>query len=216
MPSELVQGDRTKDRTLADEIRDYIKQRDGKPGNVFLGICHRLDRPTSGVVIFAKTGKALARMNALFRENKVLKTYWAVTEEMPPARAGTLSHYLKKNEAKNKSFVVAEGSSGAKRAGLEYELLVRSERYFLVAVKPHTGRHHQIRAQLAAAGCPIKGDLKYGSRRSDSGGGIHLHAREAQFIHPVTGEQLRLTAPAPRETLWQALEQAALTGLAES
>ncbi len=208
--SELVQGDKTGDFTLVDKIRDHIKERDYKPGNVFLGVCHRLDRPTSGVIVFAKTGKALARMNRLFRENEVSKTYWAVTATMPAEPAGVLVDYLSKNEANNKSYVVSKEKKNAKPAELEYRVLAESERYFLIEVKPNTGRHHQIRAQLAAAGCPIKGDLKYGFPRSDPGGGIHLHAREVRFIHPVTGETVTLTAPVPGETLWRALEEMAL------
>ena len=216
MPSELVQGDKTGDRTLADDIRDFLKERDEKPGSVFLGVCHRLDRPTSGIVIFAKTSKALSRMNGIFREDKVLKTYWVVTEKLPPAQAGVLVHYLKKNEAKNKSFVVDQRIPKAKRAELAYEVIARSERYFLTEIKPQTGRHHQIRVQLAAAGCPVKGDLKYGFRRSDPGGGIHLHAREVQFTHPVTKDSVNLTAPVPGEVLWRALEKEAALRLGES
>ncbi len=210
-----MQGDKTGDRTLADEVRDYIKTRDNKPGNVFLGVCHRLDRPTSGIVIFAKTGKALSRMNKLFRENKVTKTYWAVSASAPPEPEGTLVHYLRKNESKNKSFVVDEGSHGAKRADLAFRVMARSDRYFLLEVKPGTGRHHQIRVQLAAAGCPIKGDLKYGSRRSDPDGGIHLHARSIEFKHPVGNETIVVIAPVPDEVLWQALEKEVLPDLGE-
>ena len=216
MPSELVQGDKTGDRTLGDEMKDFLKERDEKPGNVFLGVCHRLDRPTSGIVIFAKTSKALSRMNMLFKENEVLKTYWAVTENPPPAETGALVHYLKKNAAKNKSFVVDQRSPGAKRAELAYEVIARSERYFLIEIKPKTGRHHQIRVQLAAVGCPVKGDLKYGFRRSDPGGGIHLHARQVRFIHPVTKDRVTLTAPVPGEVLWRALEKEAALRLGES
>lgn len=221
--SELVQGDKTGDMTLADDVRDFIKIRDNKPGNVFLGVCHRLDRPTSGVVVFAKTGKALSRMNRLFRENKVSKTYWAVTASVPSnsgaggaGSGGTLLHYLKKNESRNKSYVTGERSAGAKKAELHYEVIARSDRYFLLEVKPKTGRHHQIRAQLSSIGCPIKGDLKYGFSRSDPGGGIHLHARAVQFPHPVRGGTVEITAPVPAERLWQALEKAALTDLGES
>ena len=208
--SELVQGDKTGDPTLADEIRAHIKERDNKPGKVFLGVCHRLDRPTSGVVVFAKTGKALSRMNRLFRENEVSKTYWAITAAVPAEPAGVLVGYLAKNEAKNKSFVVSKEEKNAKQAELAYRVLTESERYFLIEIKPKTGRHHQIRVQLAAAGCPAKGDLKYGFPRSDPGGGIHLHAREVEFDHPVTGVTVRLTAPAPEEKLWRVLEKQVL------
>jgi len=205
--SELVQGDKTGDRTLADEIRDYIKTRDSKPGNVFLGICHRLDRPTSGLVVFAKTGKALSRMNKLFREDQVSKTYWAVTGVLPPEQTGVLTGYLKKNESQNKSYVVSKEDKNAKFAELSYRLINKSDRYFLIEVKPKTGRHHQIRTQLSAAGCPVKGDLKYGFARSDPGGGIHLHARRIEFSHPVKNELLVITAPVPDEKLWQILEK---------
>jgi len=221
--SELVQGDKTGDRTLADEVRDFIKARDHKPGNVFLGICHRLDRPTSGVVVFAKTGKALSRMNGLFREDLVSKTYWAVTAGAPPGEtssgthsgtlsgthSGTLIHFLKKNESQNKSYVVKEGTPGARRAELCYEVLAESDRYVLVKVMPKTGRHHQIRVQLSVIGCPIRGDLKYGFPRSDPGGGIHLHARTIEFAHPVSNTPVEITAPVPEEKLWLVLEEAA-------
>lgn len=208
--SELVQGDKTGDRTLADDISNFIKERDHKPGNVFLGVCHRLDRPTSGVVVFAKTGKALSRMNKLFRDDQVSKTYWAVTGKVPPELVGTLVDHLKKNEAKNKSFVVSEQEKNAKRAELEYRVAAESVRYFLLEIKPKTGRHHQIRVQLAATGCPVKGDLKYGYPRSDPGGGIHLHARQIEFIHPVKDEPVIITAPVPDETLWQIFEKEVL------
>ena len=208
--SELVQGDKTGDKTLADEVRDHIKKRDHKPGNVFLGVCHRLDRPTSGAVVFAKTGKALTRMNLLFRENAVSKTYWAVTAGVPAEPSGVLVGFLAKNGGQNKSYLVSKDNRNGKRAELAYLVIARSERYHLIEIKPETGRHHQIRVQLAAAGCPIKGDLKYGFPRSDPGGGIHLHARAIEFIHPVTGEALKLTAPVPEETLWRALEQKVL------
>lgn len=207
--SELVQGDKTGDRTLADEVRDFIKLRDSKPGNVFLGVCHRLDRPTSGVVVFAKTGKALSRMNTLFRDNEVAKIYWAVTESAPSGEEGTFINYLKKHQAKNKSFVVEDPGGDAKKAELDYRVVAASKRYYLLEVRPKTGRHHQIRAQLAAAGAPIKGDLKYGARRSDPGGGIHLHARTIEFIHPVSKAEINITAPVPEETLWKVLEREA-------
>lgn len=204
--SEIVQADKTGDRTLADLVRRHIKERDGKPGNVFLGVCHRLDRPTSGAVIFAKTGKALSRMNKLFREGKVEKTYWAVTGSAPPDPTGTLVHYLSRNSAKNKSFIVEGDIEIAKRAELSYRVIAESDRYFLVEINPGTGRHHQIRAQLSAVGSPIKGDLKYGAKRSNPGGGIHLHARRLDFTHPVKSLPIEVTAPVPEETVWRLLE----------
>jgi 23S rRNA pseudouridine1911/1915/1917 synthase len=203
--SDIVQGDKTGDRTLADAVKDFIKERDRKPGNVFLGVCHRLDRPTSGVVVFAKTGKALSRMNAHFRESRVAKTYWAVTGNEPPERSGTLIHHLSRNQAKNKSTALPEASRGSKRAELAYLVTASSDRYFLLEITPTTGRHHQIRAQLAAIGCPVKGDLKYGSPRSNPGGGIHLHARKVSFEHPTKKELIEIVAPVPDERLWQVL-----------
>jgi 23S rRNA pseudouridine1911/1915/1917 synthase len=204
--SEIVQGDRTGDEPLSERVKRFLKQRDRKPGNVFLGVCHRLDRPTSGVVVFAKTGKTLKRMNELFRTGGVHKTYWAVVESPPAQEQGTLTDYLVRNSKKNKSYITteAEDAAGAKRAELEYRLAGRSDRYFLLEVTPQTGRHHQIRAQLAAAGCRIKGDLKYGARRSNPGGGIHLHALRISFRHPVgSGEEVVIEAPPPAEDrLW--------------
>lgn len=205
--SEIVQGDKTGDRPLVELAKSFIKERDKKPGNVFLGICHRLDRPTSGVVVFAKTGKALSRMNGLFRNGEVNKTYWAVTAIQPPSSTGTLNHHLKKNQSKNKSFVVSGHVTGAKRAELTYRVISSSDRYFLLEVQPSTGRHHQIRAQLAEIGCPIKGDLKYGARRSNPDGGIHLHARKISFIHPVRNDEVLITAAVPDETVWKVLTE---------
>ena len=207
--SEIVQADKTGDETLADLVRRHIKERESKPGKVFLGICHRLDRPTSGVVVFAKTGKALSRMNSLFRDGMVKKTYWAVTGTIPPDRSGTLVHALSRNSAKNISFVVDAGKPGAKRAELSYQVIAESDRYFLLELHPVTGRHHQIRVQLSAVGCPIKGDLKYGAKRSNPGGGIHLHARRLEFAHPVKNTSIDITAPVPEDTLWRALEELA-------
>ena len=207
--SDIVQGDKTGDQTLADVVKEYIKERDRKPGNVFLGICHRLDRPTSGVVVFAKTGKALSRMNTLFREGQVTKTYWAVTGNAPPELSGTLVHFLSRNQVKNKSTALPEGTQGSKRAELAYRMIASSDRYFLLEISPSTGRHHQIRAQLAAIGCPVKGDLKYGSPRSNPGGGIHLHARKICFEHPTKKTRIEIVAPVPDEPLWQVLAHAA-------
>jgi 23S rRNA pseudouridine1911/1915/1917 synthase len=204
MPADIVQADRTGDPTLADRVREYVRQKHGKTGEVFLGIPHRLDRPTSGVVLFARTGKALERMSALFREGAVRKIYWAMVCEKPPAEAATLVHYLRRNPEQNKSYASAEPSPGAKEARLSYRLLFSLERYHLLEIELHTGRHHQIRAQLAAVGCRIRGDLKYGAPRSNPGGGIHLHAREVSFIHPVRNEPVRIVADPPPDPLWDA------------
>jgi 23S rRNA pseudouridine1911/1915/1917 synthase len=204
-PSDIVQSDKSGDETLADRVRDYLRDRYGKPGNVFIGIPHRLDRPTSGVVILARTDKALQRMSALFREGGVRKIYWALVGEKPPAGAGSLHHWLRRNPAQNKSWAVPGPAEGAREASLDYRLLFSLERYHLLEIELHTGRHHQIRAQLAAVGCHIKGDLKYGAARSNPGGGIHLHARTTSFVHPVRNEQIRITADPPDDPLWNAV-----------
>lgn len=185
---ELVQGDKSGDSCLVDEIKSFIKERDNKPGNVFCGLVHRLDRPVSGVVIFAKTSKALSRMNALVKERAIEKTYWAVSKNCPDPMEGTLRNWLSRNEKMNKSFVVADGTKdNAKEAVLDYKVIGRSEGgYYLIEVNLHTGRHHQIRCQLANIGCPIKGDLKYGAPRSNPDGSISLHARRVSFEHPVS------------------------------
>ena len=185
---ELVQGDKSGDLCLVDEIKSFIKERDNKPGNVFCGLVHRLDRPVSGVVIFAKTSKALSRMNALVKERAIEKTYWAVSKNCPEPMEGTLRNWLSRNEKMNKSFVVADGTKdNAKEAVLDYKVIGRSEGgYYLIEVNLHTGRHHQIRCQLANIGCPIKGDLKYGAPRSNPDGSILLHARRVSFEHPVS------------------------------
>ncbi len=204
MPADIVQADRTGDPTLADAVRDYIRRKHAKTGEVFLGIPHRLDRPTSGVVIFARTSKALERMSALFREGGVRKIYWAVVCEKPPAQSATLVHWLRRNPAQNKSYASDAPGPGAKEARMSYRLLASLERYHLLEIELHTGRHHQIRAQLAAVGCRIRGDLKYGAPRSNPGGGIHLHAREVSFVHPVRGDQLCIVADPPPDPLWDA------------
>jgi 23S rRNA pseudouridine1911/1915/1917 synthase len=203
-PSDIVQGDRTGDPTLADEVRAYLKERYAKPGNVFVGVPHRLDRPTSGVVLFARTEKALERLSAMFRAGEVKKIYWAMVAEAPPAESGTLVHWLRRNPTQNKSYVVDGPGAGAKEARLDYRLLESLERYNLLSIELHTGRHHQIRAQLAAIGCHIKGDLKYGAARSNPGGGIHLHARQASFEHPVQRKPVLIVADPPRDPLWDA------------
>jgi 23S rRNA pseudouridine1911/1915/1917 synthase len=200
--TELVQGDITGDVPLLEKVRHYLKQRYNKPGNVFVGLPHRLDRPTSGVVVFAKTSKALSRMNAIFRSREVQKTYWAVVKNKPKEDDTVLVNYLKKSGEKNKSFVEKNDKNGAKFADLHYKLICSSDRFHLLAVTPNTGRHHQIRLQLSAIGSPIKGDLKYGSDRSNKDGSIHLHARKIEFIHPIKKEVVSFEAPVPDEQLW--------------
>ncbi len=206
--SDIVQGDRTGDPTLADKVRDYIREKYHRQGNVFIGIPHRLDRPTSGVVLFARTDKALERLSALFREGGVRKVYWALVAERPPRDSDTLVHWLRRDPALNKSFVVPGPGRGAREARLTYTLLASLERYHLLAIELHTGRHHQIRAQLAAVGCHIKGDLKYGAPRSNPGGGIHLHAREVSLVHPVKKTPVTIVADPPDDALWAAAREA--------
>jgi 23S rRNA pseudouridine1911/1915/1917 synthase len=206
---EIVQGDKSGDPTLADRVAAYLREKHGKPGNVFVGVIHRLDRPTSGVVLFARTSKALARMNAAFRGREVRKVYWAAVSNPPPAAEGELVHYLVRNAAKNKSFAYPEPRPGALEARLRYRALASSDRYHLLEIEMDTGRHHQIRTQLQVIGCPIKGDLKYGARRSNPGGGIHLHARSVAFAHPVGGAPVSITAPTPPDPVWDALVRAA-------
>lgn len=198
----LAQGDKTGDPSIADIAKAHIAARDKKPGNVFMGIPHRLDRPTSGVIVLAKTGKALSRMTALFRDGPVKKVYWCILDTSPPQESGTLEHYLVRNSKKNKSFVSAPDDKRAKKAVLHYKIIASSDNYYLAEVVLETGRHHQIRAQFAAIGCRIKGDLKYGAKRSNPGGGICLHARQITFEHPVKKEELAVTAPVPDDTLW--------------
>ena len=208
LTSEIVQGDKTGDETLADKVREYIKTAYNKPGNVFLGVVHRLDRPTSGAVIFAKTSKALSRLNNMFRDNEVKKIYWAVADTMPPKEKGVLEHYLLKNQKQNKSYAHKTEIPESKLAKLTYTVVRATDRYYLLSIELHTGRHHQIRAQLAAVGCRIKGDLKYGYPRSNPGGGIHLHARSLSFTHPVSKEQIDITAPVPSDALWDIFSSA--------
>lgn len=206
LPRELVQGDDTGDETLADMVKAYIKTAYNKPGNVFLGIPHRLDRPVSGVVIYAKTSKGLARMSDLFRLKKIDKTYWAIVENKPTKTKATLENSLLKNHKQNKSYVVSDDRKGSKRAILHYELMYSSERYHLLQIQLETGRHHQIRTQLAHMGCIIKGDLKYGAKRSNGDGSISLHSRTTAFIHPVSDEPISITAQCPNDELWQFFE----------
>jgi 23S rRNA pseudouridine1911/1915/1917 synthase len=205
--SEIVQGDKTGDISLLDKLKLYIKEKYNKPGEVFLGLVHRLDRPTSGLVIFARTSKALSRMNQQFKDKTIKKNYWAVVDAKPHLTEGKLVHYLVKNEAQNKSYAFDNPKKGGKEASLSYRLLGKSDNYYLLEIELHTGRHHQIRAQLATLGCKIKGDLKYGFPRSNKDGGIHLHARYLEFKHPVKDEILKLTAPVPDDNLWEALEK---------
>ena len=204
---DIVQGDKTGDKTVGDDVKSYLKDKYNKPGNVFLGVTHRLDRPTSGVLLFARTSKCLTRMNELFRnDGSIKKTYWAVVEAKPEPPSATLEHWLVRNEKQNKSFAYLQEQKESKKAALTYRYLASSDRFHLIEVELHTGRHHQIRAQLATIGLHIKGDLKYGFPRSNKDGGIHLHARTIQFVHPVTLESLLVTAPVPFDPVWQFFE----------
>ena len=205
--SEIVQGDKTGDEPLSERLKSYLKVKYNKPGNVFIGVTHRLDRPVSGLVVFAKTSKALSRLNAMFQTKEVKKTYWAIVTAAPPQEEGELVHYLVRNEKQNKSYAYDRERPESKRAILHYRLLAHSERYWLLEVDLQTGRHHQIRCQLAKMGCPIKGDLKYGAPRSNPDASICLHARHIRFIHPVSKEQIDLTAPLPDGNLWAAFKQ---------
>lgn len=203
----LVQPDTTGDVALEDLAKQYIKVKYNKPGAVFLNAVHRIDRPVSGVVVFARTSKALARLNEQFRSKEIKKTYWAIVKNRPEIEAATLENYIRRDAKKNKSFVCQKDSKDAKLARLSYKLIASSENYNLLEIDLHTGRHHQIRCQLAHIGCPIKGDLKYGAERSNKDGGISLHARSVEFIHPVSKEPIKITAPVPEDNLWKALAQ---------
>lgn len=200
---EIVQGDKTGDVPLSKTVKDYIKTKYHKPGNVFLGVVHRLDRPVAGLVVFARTSKALTRLNAMFRDGQVHKTYWAITQTLPPAPEATLTNWLTRNEKQNKSYAYDHEVSGAKKAVLVYRVIGHTERYHLLEVRLMTGRHHQIRCQLAHMGCPIKGDLKYGAKRSNPDGSICLLSHAVQFEHPVTHEYVSLHSPLPDDTLWR-------------
>lgn len=200
---EIVQGDKTGDKTLCDSVKEYIKEKYAKPGNVFLGIAHRLDRPVSGIVIFAKTSKALSRLNNMFRDGEVHKLYWAITQNMPQKEEDTLTHWIVRNEKQNKSYAYDREKPGSKKAMLHYKVISSTDNYTLLAVNLMTGRHHQIRCQLSAIGCPIKGDLKYGSRRSNNDGSISLHARKVEFVHPVSKQPMCIEAPVPDDRLWR-------------
>jgi 23S rRNA pseudouridine1911/1915/1917 synthase len=205
--SEIVQGDKTGDQPLSETIKLYLKEKYNKPGEVFIGVTHRLDRPVSGVVLFAKTSKALTRLNEMFKTQQVKKTYWAIVKEKPTTEEGRLEHYLVRNEKQNKSVAHLKMVPNAKQAALTYRLIAHSDTYYLLEVNLETGRHHQIRCQLAKLGCPIKGDLKYGFARSNPNGGISLHARHISFIHPVSKLPIDITAPVPDDDkLWLAFE----------
>lgn len=204
-PGEIVQGDKTGDRPLVDELKEWLKEKYNKPGNVFCGVVHRLDRPVGGLVVFAKTSKALARMNEMFRNGDVHKTYWAITRNCPPEEEDTLVHYISSTERNNKSYASSVEKPGTRKAVLKYRHIASSDRYHLLEVNLLTGRKHQIRVQLAAIGCPIRGDLKYGDKRSNPDGSISLLSHRIQFEHPVSHEMIDVTAPVPDDNLWQAL-----------
>ncbi|MCB0457443.1 MAG: RluA family pseudouridine synthase [Flavobacteriaceae bacterium] len=204
-PGDIVQGDKTGDLPLSEVVKKYIAMKYQKPGEVFLGVVHRLDRPTSGIVVFARTSKALARMNALFSERETQKTYWAVVKNKPPREADTLIHFLKRNPKQNKSYAYSKEVPDSKKAILHYKIIKELTHYSALEIALETGRHHQIRSQLATINCPIKGDLKYGFDRSNEDGSIHLHARKLTFIHPVKKEEVVITAPPPKDVLWDAI-----------
>lgn len=200
---EIVQGDKTGDRTLADDVKAYIKEKYAKPGNVFLGVTHRLDRPVWGLVVFAKTSKSLSRLNDMFRNGEVHKTYWAICQNPPEQPEATLTHWLTRNEKQNKSYAYDKEVPSSKKAVLHYKVIGHSERYTLVEIELMTGRHHQIRCQLAKIGCPIKGDLKYGAKRSNPDGSISLLARMVEFVHPVSKEKIHAESDVPDDKLWR-------------
>jgi 23S rRNA pseudouridine1911/1915/1917 synthase len=204
--SEIVQGDKTGDTPLSETVKQYLKEKYNKPGNVFLGVVHRLDRPVSGIVLFARTSKALPRLNEMFKNSEVKKTYWAIVKNCPKEPEGELVHYLVRNEKQNKSYAYDKEVKDSKKAILDYKLIGHSQNYYLLEVHLHTGRHHQIRCQLAKMGCPIKGDLKYGSPRSNPDGSICLHSRKVSFVHPVSKELIELEAPVPEGNLWNGFE----------
>ncbi|WP_163444669.1 RluA family pseudouridine synthase [Flavobacterium columnare] len=203
---DIVQGDKTGDKPLSDVVKEYLKEKYNKPGEVFLGVVHRLDRPTTGIVLFAKTSKALSRINDLFKNRETQKTYWAIVKNKPSQKEATLIHYLKRNPQKNTSKAHLKEVADSKKAILDYKIIKELNNYFVLEVSLHTGRHHQIRSQLSAIGCPIKGDLKYGFDRSNKDGGIHLHARKLQLIHPVSKEIISVTAPVPDDIIWKSIE----------
>lgn len=201
-PSQIVQGDKTGDEPLSEQIKQYLKKKYNKPGNVFCGVVHRLDRPVGGVLIFARTSKALSRMNEMVKNREIKKTYWALVKNPPPDQNGHLVNFISRNQQKNKSFIVPKEKTGSKKAELKYTYLQNSDKYHLLEVELLTGRHHQIRVQLANIGCPIKGDVKYGFNRTNEDGSIHLHARRIEFIHPIKKERLLVEAPLWQDPLW--------------
>ena len=203
---DIAQGDNSGDKPLPDIVKEYLKEKYNKPGDVFLGVVHRLDRPTTGIVVFAKTSKALTRMNDLFSSRETQKTYWAVVKNKPPKEEDTLVHYIKRNQQNNTSKAHSKEVPESKKASLHYKIITELDNYFALEIELHTGRHHQIRAQLQAIGCSIKGDLKYGFDRSNPDGGIHLHARKLSFIHPVSKEQMTIIAPVPQDVIWKSIE----------
>lgn len=200
---EIVQGDKTGDTPLSETVKEYIKEAYAKPGNVFLGVVHRLDRPVSGLVLFARTSKALPRLNTMFASGGVHKTYWAIVKNRPPKDADVLTHWIVRNEKQNKSYAYDREVPHSKKAVLDYKVIAKSDNYYLLEVNLHTGRHHQIRCQLAKMGCPIKGDLKYGSPRSNSDGSISLLSRKMEFVHPVSKKEISVEAPLPKDNLWR-------------
>ena len=202
-PGDIVQKDKTNDISLLEIVKEYLKRKYNKPGNVYLGLIHRIDRPTSGLVMFAKTSKALSRMNNMLKGKMIDKTYWAITKNKPKKESSQLVHWLKKNEKKNKSTHFSRETKNAKKAILDYRIIKELENYFLLEIIMGSGRHHQIRCQLQAIGCPIKGDLKYGAKRSNSDGSIDLHAKHLKFIHPVTKKEVNLNAPVRENKIWQ-------------
>lgn len=203
-PGDIVQGDKTGDKPLSDTVKAYLKRKYDKPGNVYLGVVHRLDRPTSGIVVFAKTSKALPRLNKMFAEKDAKKTYWAIVKNLPKEPEKRLVHWMKRNTKQNKSYANIKEVPDSKKAILTYRIIKQLDNYFLLEIDLETGRHHQIRSQMTAIGCPIKGDLKYGFNRSNDNGSIHLHAQKLRLIHPVKKEPLEITAPPPNDPIWNA------------
>ena len=204
---DIVQSDKTGDKPLVDKVKEYLKEKYNKPGEVFLGIPHRIDRPTTGIVIFCRNSRSLERINQMFKDKAIKKTYWAIVKNKPPAESGKLVHYMKRNEQQNKSYASDEEKPGSQRAELDYQIIARGDRYFLLQIDLHTGRHHQIRAQLSKIGSPIKGDLKYGYERSNEDASISLHARKVEFLHPSKKEPMSVIAPVPDDKLWKYFEE---------
>ncbi|MGD9977610.1 MAG: RluA family pseudouridine synthase [Bacteroidales bacterium] len=200
---DIVQADKTGDVSLLEMVKQYLKERDAKPGNIFLEVTHRIDRPVSGAILFAKTSKGLSRMNNMFQEGKIGKKYWAVTKKRPPLDTDLLVHYLIRDSKKNKSFVYGREVHGSKVARLRYTIVGKTKSFFLLEIELITGRHHQIRSQLSKVGCPVKGDLKYGYDRSNPDGGIHLHSRSLSFVHPITDEQVKIVSNPPKDPVWE-------------